>query len=90
MVANLISKKNYVGKSIEQVKYELGSSTGGYYNYDSNLTYTVYIDGETIWDIVFIVDHSSDNVVQVLIYKRRGGLTRKILGAFMKAVDIWF
>ncbi len=89
MVADLISKKYFIGKSIENVKLKLGPSTGGYYNSDVNLAYTVRIDGKTIWDIVFVVNQSTNKVTRLLIYKRRGGLTRKILGTFMQFIDGW-
>lgn len=89
MVADLISKKYFIGKGIEQVELELGPATGGYYNSDANLTYTVHVDGETTWDIVFVVDHSTGNAERVLIYKRHGGVTRKILGVIMKIADKW-
>ena len=89
MVEDLISKKYFIGKSIEQVELELGPSTGGYYNSDANRTYIVHTDEETTWDIVFVVDHSTGNAERILIYKRRGGITRKALGAIMRIADKW-
>jgi hypothetical protein len=44
MVADLISKEYFIGKSIEQVELKLGTSTGGYYNSDANRRYIVHID----------------------------------------------
>lgn len=89
MVADLISEKYFIGKSIEQVKLELGPSTGGYYNSDANLTYVVRVNGETIWDIIFLKNHSTGQTERILIYKRHGGVTRKILATFMRIVDEW-
>ncbi len=79
MVADLIFKKYFIEKSIEQVKDELGQPTGGYYNYDTNLTYTIHSDRKTIWELVFIVNHATGNVRNILIYKRCCGITQKIL-----------
>ncbi|MBK7845101.1 MAG: hypothetical protein IPJ71_15695 [Bdellovibrionales bacterium] len=87
MVADLISKKYFVGQSIEQAKLELGPSTGGYYNSDTNLAYVVRVNGETIWDVVFLKNQSTGETENILIYKRRGGITRKILATFMRFVD---
>jgi len=87
MVADLVSANYLVGKRAEQVKLELGPSTGGYYNSDTNLTYIVRTDGRVIWDLVFIVNPASGTVEHIWIYKRRGGLTRRLLGNVMRVID---
>lgn len=89
MVADLVSKKHFIGKNIEQVELELGPSTGGYYKSDVNRTYIVHTDEDIIWDIVFVVEHSTGNAERILIYKRRGGVTRKALGVLMGIADKW-
>ncbi|MBK9294118.1 MAG: hypothetical protein IPM57_06685 [Oligoflexia bacterium] len=84
MVADIISNKRFIGKSIEQVKIELGAPTGGYFNYDTNLTYTIYVSGETIWELVLVTSHETGVVQRVLIYKRCCSVTKKIIGILTK------
>ncbi|MDZ4660862.1 MAG: hypothetical protein SGJ18_04510 [Pseudomonadota bacterium] len=86
-VADLISKKYFIGKTGDQVRSDLGSPTGEYYNYDTNLTYEVYTDGQTKWDLIFVFDHETGTVSDILVYKSRGGAIRYLIGKLMIVFD---
>ncbi len=83
----MIRKKYFIGKTGDQVRSDLGPPTGEYYNYDVNLTYEVFSDGQTKWDLVFVFDHESATVSDILVYKSRGGATRYLIGKFLVVFD---
>lgn len=87
MIADLMRQGYFIGEPAIKVIKAMGERTGGYYNYDINLTYRIYEKGRTAWDIVFIVDHETQRVTQVFAYRQHGGMTRTILYSFMELID---
>lgn len=90
MVADLIKKKYFIGEPIANVAKALGRRTGGYYNDELNLTYTVYEDGQTNWEIVFIVDPNTKRVHSIRIYKRCCSVTERALVLTFRIFDRLF
>jgi hypothetical protein len=82
--ADIMSNNHFYGRPSDFVISELGSPDGGYYNYDSNLSYEIYNDEHTVWDLVFIINHETGTVESILIHKRCCAITRKWLALLLK------
>lgn len=87
MIADLMLQEYFIGKPAIEVTKTMGERTGGYYNYDINLTYRIYEKGRTAWDLVFIVDYETQKVTQVFAYRQHGGMTRMVLYSFIGLID---
>lgn len=90
MVADLIKKKYFIGEPLSNVAKALGDRTGGYYNDEINLTYTVYEYEQTDWEIVFIVDPNTKQVHSIRIYKRCCSVTKRALVLTFRIFDKLF
>lgn len=90
MLADLLRKKYFIDMPRAQVKEVFGPSTGGYYNYDVNLTYRIYKRKQTAWDLVLIIDHETHKVDRMILYRQSAGITKTILHGFMKFVDVLY
>lgn len=90
MIADLVKKKYFIGEPISSVAKALGDRTGGYYNDELNLTYTVYESGETTWEIVFIVNPNTKRVHSIRIYKSCCAITKRALIVIFRIIDRLF
>jgi len=86
MISDLLHKDYFLGQTVKEVKKNLGNETGGYYITESNLTYTVYEKNKIAWDLVFIVNHETQKIDHIFVYRQGNGITRMILYTFMRLV----
>ncbi len=90
MIADLLRKDYLLGQTVKEVKKNLGEKTGGYYNTESNLPYTVYEKDKTVWDLIFIVNHETQRIDYIFVYRQGDGITRTILFTFGRIVEELF
>lgn len=90
MVSDIIRKDYFIGQTREQVMEVLGQRNGGYYNDDIHLTYRIYEDEHTTWDLVLLVDYKTRTIDKVFAYRQYGGTTRTILYFFIGLIGKLF